>query len=213
MRDYSLYLFDFDNTLFDSRPRVVAVLEAVLTAKGEAYDPSRLSEYVNMSLDDVYGGSSPEETAKIAELSERVLASLGDAAVPFPETVEVLRELKARGKRIGIVSGSSREEIMRYFNAYGIGDIPEVVVGWYETERHKPYPDPIALAFSFFDVPKEETVYVGDSLNDSGASETFGVDCAIVNRDDGTGRDGIPCTFEMGSLTELLVRRSHQSAG
>lgn len=205
MRDYTLYLFDFDNTLFDSRPRVIPVLKAVLAEKGMEYDPSRLSEYLNTDLDAVYGGSTPEETRRIAEICESVLASLGDAAVPFPETVRVLRELKRRGKPIGIVSGSSREEIMRYFDAYGIGDIPDVVVGWYQTDRHKPYPDPIALAFSRFDVSKEDAVYVGDSTNDSGASEAFGIDCVIVNRPDGTGHDGIPCTCEIRSLDELLV--------
>ena len=208
MKDYDLYLFDFDNTLFDSKPRVEAVLRAILALKGETYDPSRFSEYLNKDLDVLYGGRNNEETEMMTALTESILASMQDAAVPFPEVGSVLRELKRRGKRIGIVSGSSRDEIHRYLRANDLDDIPEVVVGWYETERHKPYPDPLALAFSFFDVPKERTVYVGDSANDTGASKAFGVDCVIVNRRNGMGSDGLDCTFEIPSL-EGLLRSDH----
>lgn len=204
MKDYTLYLFDFDNTLFDSKPRVEAVLRAVLSIKGEVYDPSRFSEYLSANLDVLYGGRDDDETAVLTDLIENILASLPDAAVPFPDTAEVLRELKARGKRIGIVSGSSRDEITHYLKENGLDDIPEVIIGWYETDRHKPYPDPLALAASYFDVTKEETVYVGDSANDTGASKAFGVDCVIVNRHNGMGADGLECTVEVSSLSELL---------
>ena len=54
-------------------------------------------------------------------------------------------------------------------------------------------------------VPKDETVYVGDSPNDAMAAEAAGVDCVIVDRHNQLSVEGIECTCQVDSLDELIL--------
>ena len=214
MKEYDLYLFDFDNTLFDTRTGIEAILKESLPALGVDYDPSHFGKYLGMSMDDIFASVSEDPTVHedfINRFYKVVESDAYKGAEPFPEAPGVLRALKSDGKHIGIASGKRRYKIENLMADCGLDGIAEVIVGWDETELHKPSPDPIALAFSHFDVPKERTLYVGDSENDSLAAQAFGIDCAIVDRHV-SGVEGIPCTFGIESLEELLDRsRSDQS--
>lgn len=207
MRDYSLYLFDFDNTLYDTNEGIREILRHALPMVGVEYDDSRFPEFSGLSMDQVFDrfvGSRELYDRYRDEFMRIVRSDVYLSGIPFPETESVLRELTDRGKRIGIVSGKMSYKIRNLMERDGMLDLVEVVVGYGDTERHKPFPDPIDLALSHFDVPKGDVLYVGDSPNDSGAAMNAGIDCAIVNRHNGLTPDGLECTYEVGSLTDLL---------
>lgn len=207
MRDYSLYLFDFDNTLYDTNEGIREILRHALPMVGVEYDDSRFPEFSGLSMDQVFDrfvGSRELYDRYRDEFMRIVRSDVYLSGSPFPETESVLRELADRGKRIGIVSGKMSYKIRNLMERDGMLDLVEVVVGYGDTERHKPFPDPIYLALSHFDIPKGDVLYVGDSPNDSGAAMNAGIDCAIVNRHNGLTPDGLECTYEVGSLTDLL---------
>lgn len=207
MREYSLYLFDFDNTLYDTNEGIREILRHALPIVGVEYDDSRFPEFSGLSMDQVFDrfvGSRELYDRYRDEFMRIVRSDVYLSGVPFPETGSVLRELRSRGKHIGVVSGKMSYKIRNLMERDGMLDLVEVVVGYGDTERHKPFPDPIYLALSHFDVPKGDVLYVGDSPNDSGAAMNAGVDCAIVNRHNGLTPDGLECTYEVGSLMELL---------
>ena len=188
MKEYGLYLFDFDNTLYDTKAGIEAILRAALPTLGIEYDPSDFNDYLGMSMDEVFDRNAVDPASYEEfrnKFFEVVRSDAYRGAVPFPDAETTVRELKARGKRIGIVSGKMRYKIE---NLLAECDLD---------------PDPIALGFSYFDVPKEDTLYVGDSANDSLASDAFGIDCAIVDRGDGVA-DALDCTYTLESLEELL---------
>lgn len=207
MRDYSLYLFDFDNTLYDTNEGIREILRHALPMVGVEYDDSRFPEFSGLSMDQVFDrfvGNRELYDRYRDEFMRIVRSDVYLSGVPFPETESVLRELADRGKRIGIVSGKMSYKIRNLMERDGMLDLVEVIIGYGDTERHKPFPDPIDLALSHFDVPKGDVLYVGDSPNDSGAAMNAGIDCAIVNRHNGLTPDGLECTYEVGSLTDLL---------
>ena len=209
MREYTLYLFDFDNTLFDTRCGIEAILREALPVLGVDYNPARFDECLGLTMEQVYRRYMGSNSSRFAEFEEAFMnvvrsdAYLG--APPFPETARVLESLRARGKRIGVVSGKKAYKIVNLLRANGLDGYPETVVGFDETERHKPFPDPILRGMSFFDVPKDETVYVGDSPNDAMAAEAAGVDCVIVDRHNQLSVEGIECTCQVDSLDELIL--------
>jgi HAD superfamily hydrolase (TIGR01549 family) len=207
MREYSLYIFDFDNTLFDTSYGIRAILSRALPSVGVEYDDSMFPRFVGMTMEQVFDEFVKDESKRkkfYKEFKAAVRSDVYLTAKPFPETEAVLKELKSRGKRIGIASGKRKYKIEKLMKRDGLGGIAEVVIGYDETRLHKPHPDPILRAMSFFDVPAEETVYVGDSPHDPIAAKSAGVDSVIVNRRDGLAPDGIPCTWEIGSLEGLL---------
>ena len=207
MREYRLYLFDFDNTLYDTNEGIREILRNALPMVGVEYDDSRFGEFSGLSMDQVferYVGDWDLYDKYRDEFMRIVRSDVYMTGVPFPETEHVLRELRSRGKRIGIVSGKMSFKIENLMGRDGMLDLVETIVGYGDTERHKPFPDPIELALSRFDIPKGDVLYVGDSPNDSGAAINAGIDCAIVNRHNGLTPDGLECTYELDSLEGLL---------
>ena len=209
MREYTLYLFDFDNTLFDTRCGIEAILREALPVLGVEYGPDSFDECLGLTMDQVYDRYMGDDRSRYRDFERSFMSVvMSDAylgAPPFPETARVLESLRARGKRIGVVSGKKAYKIVNLLRANGLDGYPETVVGFDETERHKPFPDPILKGMSFFDVPKDETVYVGDSPNDALAAEAAGVDCVIVDRHNQLSVEGIECTCQVDSLDELIL--------
>lgn len=207
MREYRLYLFDFDNTLYDTNEGIREILRNALPMVGVEYDDSRFGEFSGLSMDQVferYVGDWDLYDRYRDEFMRIVRSDVYMTGVPFPETEHVLRELRSRGKRIGIVSGKMSFKIENLMGRDGMLDLVETIVGYGDTERHKPFPDPIELALSRFNIPKGDVLYVGDSPNDSGAAINAGIDCAIINRHNGLTPDGLECTYELDSLEGLL---------
>ncbi len=209
MREYTLYLFDFDNTLFDTRCGIEAILREALPVFGVEYGPDSFDECLGLTMDQVYDRYMGDDRSRYRDFERSFMSVvMSDAylgAPPFPETARVLESLRVRGKRIGVVSGKKAYKIVNLLRANGLDGYPETVVGFDETERHKPFPDPIQKGMSFFDVPKDETVYVGDSPNDALAAEAAGVDCVIVDRHNQLSVEGIECTCQVDSLDELIL--------
>lgn len=209
MREYTLYLFDFDNTLFDTRCGIETILREALPVLGVEYGPDSFDECLGLTMDQVYDRYMGDDRSRYRDFERSFMSVvMSDAylgAPPFPETARVLESLRARGKRIGVVSGKKAYKIVNLLRANGLDGYPETVVGFDETERHKPFPDPILKGMSFFDVPKDETVYVGDSPNDAMAAEAAGVDCVIVDRHNQLSVEGIECTCQVDSLDELIL--------
>ncbi|MBR4503863.1 MAG: HAD hydrolase-like protein [Candidatus Methanomethylophilaceae archaeon] len=209
MKEYSLYIFDFDNTLFDTSIGLKIILDNAMQEVGLEYDHSRFPEFAGLSMEQMFDKFVVDESKRDAfygKFMEIVRSDAYMAAEPFPETERVLRELKARGKHIAIASGKYRYKIVRLMEKYGMGDLPEAIVGYEDTDLHKPCPDPILLAMSYFDVPNGDAIYVGDGPHDPVAARYAGIDSAIVNRRNGLCPDGIPCTWEIESLGGLLHR-------
>ena len=209
MREYALYLFDFDNTLFDTRCGIEAILREALPVLGVEYGPDSFDECLGLTMDQVYDRYMGDDRSRYRDFERSFMSVvMSDAylgAPLFPETARVLESLRARGKRIGVVSGKKAYKIVNLLRANGLDGYPETVVGFDETERHKPFPDPILKGMSSFDVPKDETVYVGDSPNDALAAEAAGVDCVIVDRHNQLSVEGIECTCQVDSLDELIL--------
>ena len=207
MKDYRLYLFDFDNTLYDTNEGIREILRHALPLVGVEYDDSRFGEFSGLSMDQVfdrYVGDRSLYDRYRDEFMRIVRSDVYMTGFPFPETEKVLRELCSRGKRIGIVSGKMSFKIENLMERDGMLGLVETIVGYGDTERHKPFPDPIELALSRFDIPRSEVLYIGDSPNDSGAAINAGIDCAIINRHNDLTPDGLECTYELDSLKGLL---------
>ena len=207
MKDYRLYLFDFDNTLYDTNEGIREILRHALPLVGVEYDDSRFGEFSGLSMDQVferYVGDWSLYDRYRDEFMRIVRSDVYMTGFPFPETAKVLRELCSRGKRIGIVPGKMSFKLENLMERDGMLGLVEPTVGYGATERHKPVPDPIELALSRFDIPRSEVLYIGDSPNDSGAAINAGIDCAIINRHNGLTPDGLECTYELDSLEGLL---------
>lgn len=83
---------------------------------------------------------------------------------PYPDAAEVLRQLRARGYRLGVIANQSRGTADR-LTAWGLLDMIDLVIASYEEGVVKPDPRIFALALARAGCAPHEAVMVGDRLD------------------------------------------------
>ncbi len=175
---FRIVLFDLDGTLIDSGPIILASMQhAVRTVLGCEIPPDELG----MSI----GGQGivAQMTAIDADHADALLEAykehndgLHETLEAFDELLTVLPSLKAEGRRLGIVTAKRHRTVGLALDRFpSLADAFDVVVGFEDTDRHKPEPEPVLLAVEKLGGTTDEAVYVGDSPFDIGAAKAAGV--------------------------------------
>ncbi len=182
------YIFDLDGTLLDTLADLAASVNYAL----------RTHHMPEHSLDDVRrfvgngvrllmiravpdGEQNPQFEAAFQTFREHYMAHSLDTTHPYDGIPELLAELKARGKRLAVVSNkfyAATQELCRHF----FPDTIEVAIGEHEAEgiKKKPAPDTVIEALRQLGVTKENAVYVGDSDVDIATARNSGLPCISV---------------------------------
>lgn len=186
MKEYSTYIFDLDGTLLDTLGDLAASVNYALRSVG-------LPEH---SIDDVRrfvgngvrllmvraikgGDSNPRFEEAYATFRSHYMEHGLDTTQPYPGIMELLKELKARGKKIAVVSNKfydATQELVKHF----FGEYVSVAIGERENIRKKPAPDTVLEAMRMLGVDKEGAVYIGDSDVDFNTAKNVGIPCVSV---------------------------------
>src|SRR6185369_14588130 len=110
---------DVDPALFDE---VVAAASVTLHVEGSAYDPEVFVDYTRRIIEGM-GGTGPGAIAAARDLYEAWAAC--HHFTLYEEVPEVLRELRADGLRIGLISNTQRSLSVfeRHFALDGLFDV------------------------------------------------------------------------------------------
>lgn len=109
-------------------------------------------------------------------LKEAEAAALSQTE-PLPGTAAVLRELRANGAALAIVTNNAAEPVSAFLLRHGLDPYIEVVIGR-EPERPdllKPTPTLVNRALAALGVSPARAVFVGDSISDIQAGFAAGV--------------------------------------
>jgi pyrophosphatase PpaX len=111
-----------------------------------------------------------DPAAKAEELTQTYRAFNGrwhDAMIePFAGVDEMLRELKRRGFRLGLVTSKKRIGAERGMRIFRMTELFDLAVCAEDTTNNKPHPEPLLRAMQTLGVPPAATIYVGDSTHD-----------------------------------------------
>lgn len=180
------YIFDLDGTLLDTLQDLKASTNHALHSHGL---PERTTEevrqFVGNGVRKLIERAVPENTpqevleAVFADFRKHYMDHCLDATAPYPGIIDMLRRLKAQGKRMAIVSNkldpAVKELNERFFKEY-----IDLAVGESDTVRRKPAPDMVNTILQTLGIAKEEMVYVGDSEVDLQTARNAGVGCISV---------------------------------
>ena len=205
MKDYSLYIFDFDMTLFDTMKGVRRCYRKAFQTVGFPFDESMCPVYVRESIDHTFErfSNAPCKRREFvsAFIRESESSMLNNTTI-FPETEQVIKALMLRGKRLCIASGKNEGRIKAILKDYGLCGAFEHAIGYERTLEPKPSPYCLNYIISKYDIPKERICYVGDATNDMLAAKNAGIDGIYIPRGN---PDDAPCAFKIDSLRDLLV--------
>ena len=212
---YQVYLFDFDYTLADSSRGITLCFRHVLERNGYAgVTDEAIRRTIGKTLEESFsiltGVTDPDRLAAFkAEYRREADVYMTPNTRLFPETLRVLRTLKERGAKIGIISTKYRFRIHDTMDQHLPADFLDIVVGGEDVSRAKPDPEGLLYAIRQLGVKKKRVLYIGDSTVDAETAQAAGVDFAGVTHGVTTADElaAYPHRHIMDSLTELLAPR------
>ncbi|MBN2300151.1 MAG: HAD-IIIA family hydrolase [Acholeplasmataceae bacterium] len=179
-------LFDLDGTLIQTTQIILDTF--VLTFK-EFFPEVELSEteLTNMlghTLFTTFGNytDSKEKVDEIIEYYRKVSnQKIEEGLITYPKAKETMAYLKKKGCTVGVVTSKMRKVATYHLELTGLLPYVDGLIGYEDTEIHKPNPEPILKALELFNAEKESTVYVGDHENDITAAKKAGtLACAVT---------------------------------
>ena len=186
MKDFDTYIFDLDGTLLSSLEDLAASTNYALRWAGM---PERTLEEVRMFVGNGVkllmeraipdGLQNPRFEEVYAKFREHYLKHNLDRTRPYDGVLELLAELKRRGKKLAIVSNkfyAATQDLAHHFFAGTI----EVAIGERENIRKKPAPDTVLEALRQLGASKDGAVYIGDSDVDVMTAKNSGLPCISV---------------------------------
>jgi pyrophosphatase PpaX len=108
-------------------------------------------------------------------------APLHSELAAFAGIEDVLKRLRAEGRKLGIVTAKRRATVDLAFGVLPLERYFDAVVTSEATERHKPHPEPVVAALELLGARPEEAAFVGDSPYDVGAGKAAGVFTVAVS--------------------------------
>jgi pyrophosphatase PpaX len=168
LRGVKAVLFDLDGTLVDSLEAIVNAVEKTLESRGLKCDSAKVVKMIGLPLENIFGVLAPNlSKQEIWQLVDKyrkyyVVHHLENTKI-HPSAQMVLRKLKAKGFKLGIITGKYRRPVMDLLSHFDITELFDVVVTGYEVEKHKPEPDIVLEAAKKLGVKPKQCIVVGDS--------------------------------------------------
>jgi HAD superfamily hydrolase (TIGR01509 family) len=170
-------VFDLDGTLVDTlEPTFRCFQEAVTPALGRV--PSRaeiLQRFGPADHDIVSAWVGPEEAQAAVERLYRGYEHAFHDAGPFPGMVELVQELRRRGKRTAIFTGRGRRSTDVLLRSMALDGLFDVVVCGDEVAFPKPAPDGLFKILEILGVTALDAVFLGDTVKDLEAARGAGI--------------------------------------
>jgi HAD superfamily hydrolase (TIGR01509 family) len=208
-------LFDFSNTLFQmidletwlrrvgvasgrlaalDEPGAVAKISDELRAAFRLPSVVALQEGRDLSSEQhrraMWGWWGQVDFLRGAEEAAYRELTAPDAWVPYPDTEPVLRALRRRGLRVGIVSDFAWD-LRIHLAHHGLDALIDTCVISYEQGREKPDPQLFLKACADFGVDPRATLMVGDNPVRDGGAAACGLRTYILPAEHRTGERGL----------------------
>jgi pyrophosphatase PpaX len=170
-------LFDLDGTLIHSIEHIIACWQhTVRTSLGREMSREEIVPTLGRALLECFEEIAPGRSLEMREVYRAYQKATHDADVTIvPGTHEALERLRGAGFTLGVVTSKGITVATEGLNLFNLGPYFDTVITYEDTERHKPYPDPLLVASARLGIEPEHMVYVGDAVFDIQAGKAAGM--------------------------------------
>jgi len=171
-------LFDLDGTLIDSTRLIIESYHHTMRVhRGETFPDAEWVAGLGTPLRVQFRRftDDPAEIDRmIATYREWNLAHHDAMVRAFPDAVATVRDLRARGARLGIVTSKNRHGVALGLARCGFDGLFDTIVTSDDLEASKPDPAPVRAALDRLAASPGETLFAGDSPHDIAAGRSAG---------------------------------------
>ncbi len=184
--NFDTYIFDLDGTLLSTLRDLAASCNYALVHNNM---PRRTLEEVRRFVGNGVkklmeraipeGLDNPLFEKTYQDFRQHYMMHNLDTTQPYPGVMEMLSELKARGKNIAVVSNkfyAATQSLCHHF----FGDLVDVAIGEREDIKKKPAPDTVNEALRQLGANRRKAVYIGDSDVDVETAHNSDMPCISV---------------------------------
>lgn len=182
-KKFSHIIFDIDGTLIDTEQTSMLSLQQTVRERLNKEIPYeelvKVFGFTSEEAVKIIGFKNPESDLLRWEelyLAKRYLAK------PYPGVDDLLVHLLKEGYHMGLVTSRNKLELqsdkilegwcdLGYFNS---------IIGSSDTERAKPFPDPLFEYMKRHGAKPEECIFVGDTIFDAKCANSAGITFALI---------------------------------
>lgn len=188
-------IFDFDGTIADTAPLIIATMQASISEMGLpplTDDVCRAS--IGLRLEEIPAVLWPD----IPDLGKRYAATyrriFDELKRPlkvqcFMGVIDTLRQLHTEGYNMAIASSRHRSSLEEYVNGFGMAGWFDMLVGGDDVVNGKPQPEPVEKILKAQGWNAADTLVVGDAAVDIQMGRSAGAYTCGVTYGNGTRRD------------------------
>jgi len=183
---YKLATFDFDGTIVDSAPGIVAVMKQVVEQNGLPLEIWRQwSQLIGVTLVGQMEALFPERDLDfrnkiICDYRNIYDARTVELCPPFPDLQDMLDRLRNQGVLLSIATSKRGIQVQHVLAHYGLSPYFCLVISAQDVKAHKPHPESMFKTLETLKIDKSEAVVIGDSTYDLDMASAAGVDAVGV---------------------------------
>jgi len=210
-------MIDLDGTLLDTIPDLAAAINLMLDALGHAPLPlDTVRTFVGKGLPrlveralarDIDGHADAAAMARALPVFERFYTEVnGRYTTVYPGVREGLEQFRAGGFPLACVTNKSGAFTLPLLERMGMAPFFAQTISGDTLARKKPDPMQLLHACAQFGVAPEQTLMIGDSVNDAQAARAAGcpVFCVPYGYNEGLAVQSLDVDAIVGALTECI---------
>jgi phosphoglycolate phosphatase len=205
-----LIIFDLDGTLVDSIGELVAATNHVrdvfsLARFTESEVRSMLGDGGKRLIERALPKAGPEDLKRAQTLYlDYSRAHLLESTRMYPGVLDTLSALEEVGVRMAILSNKHSKLSCSLLSSLRIDTYFSAILGPDSLPYTKPSPEPVLKLLRDFSTSTDESVIVGDSINDIAAGKAAGVVTVGCHYGYSDGCELSDADYHIESITELL---------
>lgn len=188
-------IFDFDGTLMDTAPVILATMKATIDHLGlPRRSETECRATIGLRLEDIPAKLFPDQVSISREYAAVYRELFNDISrriepVLFDGVSEVLSDLQSRGYRMAVSSSRSHRSLDELIRQSGLTECFEMIIGGDDVNEGKPSAEPVDLICRSLGWSHDETLVVGDASFDIIMGKTAGCTTCGVSYGNGDPND------------------------
>ncbi|MPQ42936.1 HAD family hydrolase [Clostridium tarantellae] len=204
MKKYKGIIFDLDGTMLNTEKMNIVPLQRLIKEElGQDVHYEKLLKYM------AYAGKKTLELLEFKDIKKsytkwvKYVNEYEEGAQLYDGFKGVIEALHKNNILCGIASSKMKKQYEIDFLKTNLHNYMSGVVLAEDTEKHKPYPDPLLKAAETLEVEPKDVLYVGDTIVDFKAAKAAGMDFALASWGN-FDISGIKADYELKKPIDIL---------